>query len=146
MAEPAFQRYAIFAVVCVGYALTILWLVFRRRLQLQSSLVYLFLMAAFAGASVLVTYVPSLVTALGFALPSNLLFACAIGVLGLLHLIGLINASRLEVRSTTMVQEIALLQQQVDNLQRSISSSIRDETSLRKEAHGNDKSTNVSLT
>jgi hypothetical protein len=146
MAEPAFQRYAIFAVVCVGYALTILWLVFRRRLQLQSSLVYLFLMAAFAGASVLVTYVPSLVTALGFALPSNLLFACAIGVLGLLHLIGLINASRLEVRSTTMVQEIALLQQQVDNLQRSISSAIRDETSLRKEAHGNDKSTNVSLT
>lgn len=131
MTEPAFERYALFAAVCVVYALTVLWLVFRRRLQLQSSLVYLFLMAAFAGASVLVTYVPGVVTALGFSLPSNLLFACAIGILGLLHLIGLINLSRLEVRSTTMVQELALLQQQLDKLELSITSAARNETSAR---------------
>jgi len=145
MPEPAFERYALFAAVCVGYALTVLWLVFRRRLQLQSSLVYLFLIAAFAGAIVLVTYVPGVVTALGFALPSNLLFACAIGILGLLHLIGLINVSRLEVRSTTMVQEIALLQQQLDKLQLSISSTNHNESSIPEQAIGVETSTNVSL-
>lgn len=120
MAESPIQRYALFAVVCAGYGATILWLVFRRRLSLQSSLLYLALMGGLGISVALAHYVPSIVSALGFALPSNLLFSVAIATLGLLHLVALLDVSRLEERSTTLVQEVALLKEQVERLEKMV--------------------------
>ncbi len=113
------ERYGLFSAICFLYATAILWLLFRRRLTLQSSLLYLMLMVGMGFGFVLLHYVPNLVGLLGFTLPANLFFSAAIGLLAFLHLMGLMSMSRLEQRSITLVQELALLQEQITQLRRS---------------------------
>ena len=114
--NPSLGRYALFSIICFVYAMAILWLLFRRRVTLQSSLLYLLLMVGLGCGFIVLHYVPSLVSLLGFTLPSNLFFSAAIGLLALLHLMGLMSISRLEQRSITLVQELALLQEQITRL------------------------------
>jgi hypothetical protein len=116
MQESALERYGVFSAVCFVYAVAILWMLFRRRITLQSSLTYLTLMVGLGMGFVVLRYVPDLVTLFGFALPSNLFFSVAIATLAYLHLSGLVAMSRVEERSTALVQEVALLQEQIDRL------------------------------
>lgn len=110
------ERYAFFGTICAGYVGVIIWMLFRRRVTLQASLTYLLLMVGLAAGSLLLTFVPSVVPWLGFTLPSNLFFSVAIATLAYLHLSGLVAMSRVEERSTALVQEVALLQEQIDRL------------------------------
>lgn len=114
--EDGLERYALFSTICFVYAIAIMWLLFRRRVTLQSSLLYLLLMVGLGFGFVVLHYVPQLVKVLGFELPANLFFSAAIGLLALLHLMGLMSMSKLEQRSITLVQELALLQEQVARL------------------------------
>ena len=116
MTDSGLERYALFSVVCFVYAIAILWLLFRRRVTLQSSLLYLLLLVGLGFGFVLLHYAPELVMVLGFTLPANLFFSAAIAVLAFLHLMGLVSMSKLEQRSITLVQELALLQEQVVRL------------------------------
>lgn len=122
------ERYAIFSVVCFVYAVAIFWMLFRRRVTLQSSLMYLLLMVGLGLGFVALHYVPDVVPLLGFVLPANLFFSVSIATLAFLHLSGLVSMSRLEERSTTLVQEVALLQEQIDRINAERSSS-RDDSS-----------------
>lgn len=111
--EKGLERYPVFAAVCLIYAVFILWLIIRRRVTLQTSLLYLLLMVTSGIGSAALYKWPSLAGALGFTLPSNLLFSVAIGILSLLHLTSLLSISRIEQRSVTLIQEVALLHEQL---------------------------------
>lgn len=119
MMEETLARYWIFGIVCLAYASVVVWLLFHRRLSLQSSLAYLLLVGGLGLGSLLLAWNPRLVATLGFELPSNLIFAASIGALSLLHLFALMSMSKLESRSVTLVQELALLQEQLNRLRQS---------------------------
>jgi len=121
------ERYGIFSVICFAYAVAIFWMLFRKRVTLQSSLMYLLLMVGLGSAFVALHYVPDLVPMLGFVLPANLFFSASIATLAFLHLSGLVAMSRLEERSTTLVQEVALLQEQIDRINEQRSPNRRDD-------------------
>lgn len=110
------ERYWIFAGVCAFVALLILRLVLRERLTLQGSLAYLTALGSLA----LLAVVPELGTwiavRMGFALASNFVFAAAIAGLAVLHLLALIAISRLELRSVALVQEVAILRSEIEQL------------------------------
>lgn len=131
--EAALGRYQLFAGICLVYFAATIWLILRKKLTLQASLLYLLLMAGAAAASLLLHFFPGFVEALGFALPANLLFATAIGVLAFLHLMGLASLSRVERRTTTLVQELGLLREEVARLRQEESSgSEADEVGTRQ--------------
>ncbi|MDX2022388.1 MAG: DUF2304 domain-containing protein [Deltaproteobacteria bacterium] len=125
MQESALERYGVFSAVCFVYAVAILWMLFRRRITLQSSLTYLTLMVGLGLGFVVLRYVPDLVSVFGFTLPSNLFFSVAIATLAYLHLSSLVAMSRVEERSTALVQEVALLQEQIDRLRADTSARAR---------------------
>ena len=108
------ERYWLFAAICVVAGVVVLRLVFRERLTLQSSLAYL----GFLGGLGVLALFPEIAVAIGgrmgFALPSNFLFAVAIAGLALLHLASLANISRLQVRTVTLVQELAILRAELE--------------------------------
>lgn len=112
--ESTLQRYGLFGAICLAYAAVLLWLLLRRRVTLQSSLLYLLLVLGLGAASLAMTFAPRWIGALGFELPSNFFFTLAIGGLAVLYLNALIALSRLELRSITLVQEVALMQEQLD--------------------------------
>jgi hypothetical protein len=55
---------------------------------------------------------------LGFTLMSNFLFCTAIAALAILHLRSLVTVSRIQLRSITLTQELAILQEKLDRLER----------------------------
>lgn len=110
------ERYGLFGAICFVYAVAVVWLLFRRRVTLQSSLTFLMVLLLLGGSFILLQMAPALVAILGFTLPANLFFSAAIGTLAFLHLTSLMAMSRLEQRSITLVQEVALLQEQVSQL------------------------------
>jgi len=113
------ERYWIFALFCLLLGGVVLRLILRERISLQGSLSFLallFLMSMvglFPGAALRVAQ------AVGFTLPSNFFFAIAIAALGLLHISVLITMSRLELRSVTLTQELAILNEKLDQAIRS---------------------------
>lgn len=109
-------RYAPFGALCFAYALAVLWLVFRRRITLQASLVFLLLLVALGLTFVVLHFAPGVTAFLGFTLPSNLIFSVSLAVLALLHLMHLVSLSRVELRSVTLIQEVALLQEELERL------------------------------
>ncbi|MCG5053916.1 MAG: DUF2304 family protein [Myxococcales bacterium] len=113
------ERYAAFGAICIGFALLILYLVFKRRLALQASLLFLLLMLGLGAGFFLLHFAPEIVSILGFTLPANLLFSVGLGTLTFVHLLSLISLSRLERRSITLTQDLALLQEKVERLSRS---------------------------
>jgi hypothetical protein len=123
MMEETFARYWIFGIACLGYATLVVWLLFHRRLSLQSSLAYLCLVVGLGVASLLLAWNPRLVGALGFELPSNFVFAASIGALSLLHLMALMTVSKVEARSVTLVQELALLQEELSRVRAAVGDS-----------------------
>jgi hypothetical protein len=123
------ERYGVFSVICFAYAVAIFWMLFRKRVTLQSSLMYLLLMLGLGVSFVVLRFVPDMITLLGFVLPSNLFFSVAIATLAFLHLSGLVAMSRLEERSMTLVQEVALLQEQIDRINTTKAPERRDDPS-----------------
>lgn len=108
------ERYWLFAAICLVVGLLVLRLVLRERLTLQSSLAFL----GFLGGLGLLALLPevggTLAERLGFAVPSNFFFAVSIAGLAILHLTSLIALSRLELRTVTVVQELAILRAELE--------------------------------
>jgi hypothetical protein len=109
-------RYWIFAACCFAVAIFILRLVRRERITLQGSLFSLVFLAGLGGFALWPSGVTWLSEAMGFTLTSNFLFAAAILGLLVAHLFSLITLSRVELRSITLTQEIAILQERLDRL------------------------------
>lgn len=116
-------RYWPFGAVCLGYAALVGWLLVRRRLTLQSSLLYVSLLLGVGVGALLLPESIWFSRALGFEVPSNFVFAMAIGALSLLHLSALITISKLDARVITLVQEAALLEERLERLERQAASS-----------------------
>jgi len=118
--ETTLQRYWLFGLVCVVYVAAVMWLVLRRRLTLQASLTFIMMLGALGLFSFVVPYAGLAYGALGFQLPSNFFFTASIGALSFLHLVALTTISRLELRSITLIQEVALMQEQISRDRRLI--------------------------
>lgn len=108
------ERYWLFAAICLVVGLLVLRLVLRERLTLQSSLAFLGFLGGLGMLALLPEVGGTLGARLGFAVPSNFLFAVSIAGLAILHLTSLIALSRLELRTVTVVQELAILRAELD--------------------------------
>ena len=111
-----FRHYWLFAAFCVGVALLMFRLIIRERVTLQTSLSYLLVLLLTATFAIFPEPLTWLSQALGFTLPSNFFLAAAIGALAFLHLASLVHLSRVQLRSVTLTQELALLQEKLDRL------------------------------
>ena len=121
--------YLIFALACLVMALVMLRLLFRERITLQGSMSYM----AFLGVLGLMAIFPYQTTILarrlGFTLMSNFLFCTAIAALALLHLRSLVTISKIQLRSVTLTQELAILQEKLDRLETAggVTPAVRDQ-------------------
>jgi hypothetical protein len=111
-----FHRYWLFAAFCVSVALLMFRLVIKERVTLQASLSYLLVLLLTATFAIFPEPLTWVAAQLGFALPSNFFLAAAIGALAFLHLASLVHLSRVQLRSVTLTQELALLQEKLDRL------------------------------
>jgi hypothetical protein len=108
------ENYWVFALVCLLIGLVLVRLLFRERVTLQGSMSFLAfltllgLMAIFPGITMRVA------RALGFTLMSNFLFCTAIAALAILHLRSLVTISKLQLRSISLTQELAIVQERLD--------------------------------
>jgi hypothetical protein len=109
------ERYWLFAVLCLLVALVILRLLLRERITLQGSMSFLGFLLLFAVAGLFPHATGRISAWMGFALPSNFLFSLGIMLLALLHLRSLVTLSRLEMRTITLTQELALLRERLEN-------------------------------
>ena len=112
------ERYWLFAAICVTAGLFVLRLVFRERLTLQSSLAFLTFLGSLGAIALFPEIAVTIGGRMGFALPSNFLFAVAIAGLALLHLAALASISRLQLRTVTLVQELAILRSELEATRR----------------------------
>lgn len=112
----AIEQHFLFAIVCVSTSLFLMRLVLRERVTLQSSLSFLVLLGLGAVMALFPGGVALLSRFLGFELPSNFFFAASLFALALLHLHSLIMNSRVAMRSVTLTQELAILQERIDRL------------------------------
>jgi hypothetical protein len=109
-----FARYPIFAAFALLLGALLLRLVLRARITLQNSLAFLLFLGLLCALAVDPRLTAWLAEKLGFALPSNFLFAIVIGALVLLQLFTLVTLSRVELRSIALTQELALLREKLD--------------------------------
>jgi len=112
------EQHWVFAAFLAAVMLLLIRLVVRERVTLQSSLALLAILVAMLVMALFPERVFWLATKLGFALPSNFLFASAISALVLINVATLITLSRVELRSIALTQELGLLQEKVDRLAR----------------------------
>jgi hypothetical protein len=112
------EHYWIFASLCLAFVILLLRLVLRERITLQGSLAYLLLLTGLSFVAVFPSAMARLSEWVGFSLPSNFLFASALGALALLHVTALITLSRVELRSIALTQELALVKEQLDRVAR----------------------------
>jgi len=115
-----FERYWMFAAVCVFVALFLVRMVVAEQLSLQASLSFLVLLVLGATVALFPGVTSWLAYRMGFTLPSNFFFSVLIAALGFLHLSALVHLSRVQQRSVTLTQELALLQEKVDRAMRAI--------------------------
>jgi hypothetical protein len=109
----------IFGAVCVVIALVLLRLILRERLTLQGSMSYLGFLVLLGGMAMFPDATGHVAHALGFSTLANFFFCTAIAALAILHLRALVTLSRIQLRSITLVQELAILQ---EKLERSLAS------------------------
>jgi hypothetical protein len=110
--------YLIFAIACLVIALVLLRLLFRERITLQGSMSYLAFLTVLGLMAIFPAQTTQLSQKLGFTLMSNFLFCTAIAALALLHLRSLVTISKIQLRSITLTQELAILQEKLDQLER----------------------------
>ena len=112
----AVEQHWLFGVVCVVGAIVMVRLVLSERVTLQGSLSFLVLLTVGAGMALFPQGISWLAVRLGFELPSNFFFAAALFSLAMLHVHSLILQSRVQLRSITLTQELAILQERIDRL------------------------------
>lgn len=108
------ERYWAFAALCMLLALFMFRMVIKERVTLQASLSFLLVLLLTIGVSLFPEGANWAAHQLGFSLVSNFFLACAIGALAFLHLASLIHLSRVQLRSITLTQELALVQERLD--------------------------------
>jgi hypothetical protein len=108
------DRYWPFAVVCLVQLLLLLRLLLRERITLQGSISYLGFLGLFLLAALFPEATGRIARAMGFKVLSNFLFCLAIMALALLHLRALVTLSRIEARSVHLTQDLALLEERLD--------------------------------
>ncbi|HWU88453.1 MAG TPA: DUF2304 domain-containing protein [Kofleriaceae bacterium] len=109
----------IFGAVCVVIALVLVRLILRERLTLQGSMSYLGFLVLLGGMALFPDATGHVAHALGFSTLANFFFCTAIAALAILHLRALLTLSRIQLRSITLVQDLAILQ---EKLERSLAS------------------------
>ncbi len=109
-----FERYWMFAVLCLIIAAFLVRMVVAEQLTLQASLSFLMLLLLGAGVALFPNVTAWIAFRMGFTLPSNFFFSVLIAALAFLHLSALVHLSRVQLRSVTLTQELALLQEKVD--------------------------------
>jgi Uncharacterized conserved protein (DUF2304) len=109
-----FQRYWLFAALCVAVALLNFRMVIRERVTLQASLSFLLVLLLTGSIAVFPELATWVAQRMGFTLASNFFLAVAVGALGFLHLASLVHLSRVQLRSVTLTQELALVQEKLD--------------------------------
>ena len=109
-----FERYWIFAALCVAVALFMFRMVIKERVTLQASLSFLLVLLLTAGVAVFPELAIWAARQMGFTLASNFFFAVGLGALAFLHLASLVHLSRVQLRSVTLTQELALVQERLD--------------------------------
>jgi hypothetical protein len=112
------EQYWLFAAFCCVVATLLLRLVLRERITIQSSLWVFFSLAALVVLAVVPNLTTRLAHAMGFALPSNFFFALATGALALFHVHTLVTLSRTEARSITLTQELGILREKLDRIEK----------------------------
>ncbi|MCU1278813.1 MAG: hypothetical protein JWM53_2359 [bacterium] len=109
-----FQRYWLFAAICVAIAMFMFRMVIKERVTLQASLSFLLVLLLTAGVALFPELATWVAQHMGFTLASNFFLAVAIGALAFLHLASLVHLSRVQLRSVTLTQELALVQERLD--------------------------------
>lgn len=109
-----FERYWIFAALCIALALFMFRMVIKERVTLQASLSFLLVLLLTAAVAIFPEGATWVAHRLGFTLLSNFFLACGVGALAFLHLASLIHLSRVQLRSVTLTQELALVQEKLD--------------------------------
>jgi uncharacterized protein DUF2304 len=109
-----FERYWLFAALCVGVALFMFRMVITERVTLQASLSFLLVLLLTAGVAVFPELATWLALRMGFTLASNFFLAVGVGALAFLHLASLVHLSRVQLRSVTLTQELGLMQEKLD--------------------------------
>ena len=110
------EGYWMFAAVCLVMGLFMFTLIIKERVTLQASLSFLLVLMLSAGVALFPEAGVAVGKFLGFSLVSNFFLACGVGALAFLHLASLIHLSRVQLRSVTLTQELALLQERLDRL------------------------------
>jgi hypothetical protein len=110
------EQHWVFAGFCAAVVVLLIRLVFRERVTLQSSLAFLLLLVAMLMVAIFPQSAFWLAAKMGFALPSNFLFAMGIGALALINIATLVTLSRVELRSIALTQELGLLREKLDRL------------------------------
>ncbi|SRR5260221_14421782 len=124
--ETVTDEYVFFAIACLVIAVVMLRLLLRERITLQGSMSYLAFLTLLGLMAVFPHLTGRVAHALGFQVMSNFLFCTAIAALAVLHLRTLVTLSRVQLRSITLTQELAILQERLD---RALSADERDRTS-----------------
>lgn len=111
------EHYWLFAVACLGIALVLLRLLLRENITLQGSMSYLGFLLVLGLMAVFPNTTTRIARAAGFTLMSNFFFCTAIAALAILHLRALVILSRVQLRSISLTQELALLQEKLERAQ-----------------------------
>lgn len=108
----------VFAGVCVIIGLVLARLILRERLTLQGSLSYVLFLAVLGSMAIFPDATGWIAHALGFSTLANFFFCTAIAALSILHLRALVTLSRVQLRSIALTQELAILQEKLDRLEK----------------------------
>lgn len=107
----------IFGAVCVVIAFVLLRLVLRERITLQGSMSFLAFLVLLGAMALFPDATGQVAAALGFSSLANFFFCTAIAALAILHLRALVTLSRVQLRSITLVQELAILRERLDRVE-----------------------------
>jgi phosphoglycerol transferase MdoB-like AlkP superfamily enzyme len=109
-----FERYWLFAALCVAVALVMFRMVIKERVTLQASLSFLLVLLLTIGVALFPEGAHWVAVRMHFTLVSNFFLAVAVGALAFLHLAALVHLSRVQLRSVALTQELALVQEKLD--------------------------------
>jgi len=104
----------IFGAACVAILLVLVRLILRERITLQGSMSFLVFLILLGGMALFPDTAGHVAHALGFSTLANFFFCTAIAALAVLHLRALVTLSRIQLRSITLVQELAILQEKLE--------------------------------
>ncbi|HEY1551896.1 MAG TPA: DUF2304 domain-containing protein [Kofleriaceae bacterium] len=110
------DEYLVFAAACLLIAIVLVRLLLRERITLQGSMSYVAFLVLLGAMAVFPRTTDRVAHFLGFTLMSNFLFCTAIAALAILHLRALVTLSKVHLRSVTLTQELALVQERLDRL------------------------------